>query len=491
MHLSSLTLKNVRQFEERTFKFQPGFNLLVGENGAGKTTILRCLLAALGGTQKMGWRPILEDDDVRFRRRHAEVKATVNSSNNRIEEFNFHKTLWERAERQPQRNTRPLVLHYSSNEATCSAMRVKRAKRTRDPKMEEFRREEAFLYEMEAMEFERRRSESDEPRFGDSRSIRDFVGKVLSTFSYDFRYFYWRFEPHSCSLLPPEGAEMDSVLDGKTQKQAIAIAMRFFQEDWSPRRPYDWPDQAKVVLTTKPQKDKRGQRYLPDLRKIWDEIRISSDARGFLLSCSLEVKLTPRIMIRRKTGPLGLNQLSDGEQRLFSLFVDIARQLSLRSPHNEIGAGEAIVLIDEIDVHLHPKWQRKIVPALEDLFRGCQFIATTHSPFVIQATNRGKIISIGQQGQTTLLEDGNSIEDIAENIQGIEVPQRSIRAEKLSKAAGVYFEFLKQMEARPELKKSIEFRSAEQRYREASEPFTSDPAVHALLKVQLLEGKAQ
>lgn len=492
MHLSSLTLTNVRQFDERTFEFQPGFNLLVGKNGAGKTTILRGMLAALGGTQQMGRRPKLEDDDIRLRARHAAVTAKVYSSNDRIENFHVRKTLWERAERSPRGRDLPLVLLYASNEATCSAMRVKRAKRNQDSKMGEFRREEEFLYKME-MEFARRQPESGDRRFGNSQSVRDFVGKVLSSFSHDFSNFYWRFEPYDCSLLPPEGVEKRLPLNIELQRQAEAVAMRFFQEDWPRRRipPYEWPDQAKVVLTPEPQERKRGEGYLPDLREIWEDMRISSDYRSLLLSCSLEVKLTPRIMILREIGPLSLSQLSDGEQRLFSLFVDIARQLSLHSPHDEIGSGEAIVLIDEIDVHLHPKWQRQIVPALEDLFRDCQFIATTHSPFVIQAANRQKVTSIDPAAPVELLEGGNSIEDIAENIQGVKVPQRSIRAEKLSKAAEQYFKLLKQMESRSKLTKPDELLTAEKSYREASEPFTSDPAVHALLKVQLLEGGNQ
>jgi predicted ATP-binding protein involved in virulence len=216
-------------------------------------------------------------------------------------------------------------------------------------------------------------------------------------------------------------------------------------------------------------------------------MRVSPEEQKLLQSCSLEVKLSPSIVILRQIGPLTLSQLSDGEKRLFSLFVDIARQLSVQNDQNEIGGGEAIILIDEIDVHLHPKWQRRIVPALEDLFPRCQFIATTHSPFVIQATDRHKITSIDPAIPITLYDGGNSIEDIAEDIQGISVPQRSLRAERLSEAAKRYFTLLKVRESNAELVAPAEIRAAEQDYREATEPFSSDPAVHALLKVQLME----
>jgi len=75
MHLSTLSLTDVRQFEERTFEFSPGFNLLIGENGHGKTTIIRALLAAMGGFNQTGLYPKLTDEDIRLNRKQAEVEA--------------------------------------------------------------------------------------------------------------------------------------------------------------------------------------------------------------------------------------------------------------------------------------------------------------------------------------------------------------------------------------------------------------------------------
>lgn len=492
MHLHSLTLTNVRQFDQRTFEFQPGFNLLVGENGAGKTTILRGLLAALGSAQQMGRRPRLEDDDIRLRAPQAEITAVVRLSDSKLEQFKFQKTLWEPAKRSARRGNRPLILLYSSNEAVCSALQTKRARRVRKVGSDQFRSSEEFLYSLEREFSQESTAPSD--LFGNSRSVRKFVGKVLSTFSPEMESFYWNFEPYDCSLIPEEGTEKSWPLNEETQRQARSFAMRKFQEGPTQRRkrPFDWPDQAKVVLTPESSESERGDRGLPYLREIWEGMKFSSEAeRELLLSCSLEVKLTPRIMIKRRIGTLSLKQLSDGEQRLFSLFVDIARQLLINSPGNAFDAGEAIVLIDEIDVHLHPKWQRRIVPALEDLFSNCQFIATTHSPFVIQAAGRQRITFIEPHFSVGLLGGGNSLEDIAEDIQGVFQPQRSIRAEVLSSAAKRYFTLLETRAEDAQQVDPAELRAAERSYRDASEPFTSDPAVHALLKVLMMEGKAQ
>ena len=493
MHLQSLTLTNVRQFEQRTFEFKPGFNLLVGENGAGKTTILRALIAALGSARQMGRRPRLEDDDVRLRTSRAEVSAAVRYSDNKLEQFTFEKTLWERANRSARRGNLPPILLYSSNEAICSAMKVKRATRVREVHTNQFRSNEEFLYATER-DFSNTPTEVNNRQFGNSWSVRAFVGKVLATFSPDMDSFYWHFEPYDCSLVAAEGAGKSLPLDVETQKQARLFAMRKFQErrTQTRNRPFDWPDQAKVVLPPEIPERKRSDRNLPYLRDIWEGMKFSSeDTRKSLLSCSLEVKLTPRIMINRGIGTLSLKQLSDGEQRLFSLFVDIARQLSINRPSHAFGEGEAIILIDEIDVHLHPKWQRRIVPALEDLFSNCQFIATTHSPFVIQAAGRQRITFIEPHSSAGFLGGRNSLEDIAEDIQGVSQPQRSVRAEILSAAAKRYFTLLEMRAVDSQQVRPADLRAAERSYREASEPFTSDPALHALLKVLVMEGKSR
>ena len=221
---------------------------------------------------------------------------------------------------------------------------------------------------------------------------------------------------------------------------------------------------------------------IPELPRILESLKLTRSSISILRSCASEIRLTPRILIRSATGTFFLAQLSDGEQRLFSLFVDIARLQSTQRNDAKFRDFPAIVLIDELDVHLHPKWQRLIVPTLEDLFRSCQFIGTTHSPFVIQAVDRDKVQNADKQKPVQLGEGANSIEDIAEAVQEVPMPQRSVRAERLSEAAQRYFSLLKSDDAAPEA-----VRQAEQEYRRASEPFTDNPAAHALLKVEILE----
>ncbi|MEJ7827020.1 MAG: AAA family ATPase [Segetibacter sp.] len=82
---------------------------------------------------------------------------------------------------------------------------------------------------------------------------------------------------------------------------------------------------------------------------------------------------------------LSIEQLSDGERGVLALVLDIARRLSQANPgsENPLRDGTGTILIDELDLHLHPKWQRSIVENLTRVFPSCQFIVTTHSPQII------------------------------------------------------------------------------------------------------------
>ena len=94
---------------------------------------------------------------------------------------------------------------------------------------------------------------------------------------------------------------------------------------------------------------------------------------------------------------LFFNQLSDGEQGIIALIGDMVGQLCITNPKlDDPLRGEAIIMIDEIELHLHPTWQRKIIKKLEAIFPNCQFIITTHSPQVLSELDaeNDKIIAI-------------------------------------------------------------------------------------------------
>jgi predicted ATP-binding protein involved in virulence len=100
---------------------------------------------------------------------------------------------------------------------------------------------------------------------------------------------------------------------------------------------------------------------------------------------NLRVRRNPLRMTMTKQGQeLNIHQLSDGETGLLVLAADLARRLAIANPGiTDPLQGSGVVLIDEIELHLHPAWQRKVIPALKRMFPNCQFIITTHSPQVI------------------------------------------------------------------------------------------------------------
>jgi predicted ATP-binding protein involved in virulence len=103
----------------------------------------------------------------------------------------------------------------------------------------------------------------------------------------------------------------------------------------------------------------------------------------------------PQLVISKKDSILNLEKLSDGEKMLLVMLGNIVKDLcnmssftdgpvkSISKTPEEILSGPGIVLIDEIELHLHPAWQRNIIPALTATFPNIQFIVTTHSPQVL------------------------------------------------------------------------------------------------------------
>jgi len=107
------------------------------------------------------------------------------------------------------------------------------------------------------------------------------------------------------------------------------------------------------------------------------------------------------------------SNLSAGQRSLFALVADIAIKMVTQNnflvPPDQLTAEDeplprvlaqtpGVVLIDELDVHLHPKWQRGVVETLRTVFPCLQFITTTHSPFIVQSLREDELINL--QGQS-------------------------------------------------------------------------------------------
>jgi predicted ATP-binding protein involved in virulence len=185
-----------------------------------------------------------------------------------------------------------------------------------------------------------------------------------------------------------------------------------------------------------------------------------------------------RLTVRKGDHRLSLTQLSDGERSFIAMLGDMVRRLALANPDLENPLdGHGVVLIDELELHLHPTWQREVVEKLRSTFPNIQFVGTTHSPFVIQSLRAGELINLDPDEFGEYAD--KSIEDIAENIMGVDVPQKSERYQRMMGAAEEYFRFLRSPGAL-----AGDVAAAEKRFNELAAPFSDDPAFQALLKLE-------
>ncbi|MEN8216650.1 MAG: AAA family ATPase [Pseudomonadota bacterium] len=157
----------------------------------------------------------------------------------------------------------------------------------------------------------------------------------------------------------------------------------------------------------------------------------------------LRVQRKPRLrMTVEKHGKtLDVAQLSQGEKSLMALVGDIARRLAMMNPCLENPLqGEGIVLIDEIDLHLHPQWQRGIIQRLRNTFPNCQFLLTTHSPLVISDAKDVRCYVLNDS-QLTPLED---LYGLDANQVLLKVMDTNIRNEEVEKKITELLELIHQ-----------------------------------------------
>ncbi len=135
-----------------------------------------------------------------------------------------------------------------------------------------------------------------------------------------------------------------------------------------------------------------------------------------------------RIEVMKSGKWILLRNLSSGEKSLIFLVCDIARRLSVGNNHSVNSLkGHGIVLIDEIELHLHPSWQRKILSSLIHIFPNIQFIVSTHSPFVVNSVDKALVYELDSNDRNsnvrvkkTISSTSNSISYVLQSLFEIE-----------------------------------------------------------------------
>ena len=340
MRVTKLRISNLRAIETAEFTFEPGFNLIVGVNGVGKTTVLDALGACLRDVAAHTVRRITRGDpfiegDIRIGSNALTVEAgcVIGKS-----EYSY-------------------LIH---EPRSASAEHKKGAGRVREQvHVTPTRRE--FIGEQPAL--------SD----GSERGGRPFA--VLFSTN---------------RAVPSERAPSKGVAAGGVPAAyAEAFANRELRlGEFAPWMKVQDSLRSENEASARILKviERTVRRFLPGYSKL----RAEGDGK-------------PALYINHGRTPLQVKQLSDGERGILALVLDLTRRLAQANPEikDPAAKAEAVVLIDELDLHLHPKWQRQIVHNLTTAFPKCQFIATTHSPQVIG--------SVPHTGVTLLVDDGPPI----------------------------------------------------------------------------------
>jgi len=160
---------------------------------------------------------------------------------------------------------------------------------------------------------------------------------------------------------------------------------------------------------------------------------------------SLKVELNKG---EERTQVLELDQLSDGYRNLIALILDFARRLAQAHPNwdNPLEA-PGILLIDEIELHLHPGWQQSILPDLRLVFPGTQLIVSTHSPQVLTTVKKEQVHFLTSQHRFEALPEdvgtyGSESSFVLENVFGVHTRPKNIET------VGALREYLQLVESR-------------------------------------------
>ena len=177
------------------------------------------------------------------------------------------------------------------------------------------------------------------------------------------------------------------------------------------------------------------------------------------------------------------SNMSDG----FKAMLNIAAELAYRCVvlngflgKDAVKQTPGVVLIDELDMHLHPNWQKHVVRNLKAAFPQIQFIATTHSPFIIQSLKKEQVLLLDHDEMTPEDDpDRKGIEDIADDEMAVNNVARSEPFVQMEKDAARYFDLVAEGKT---LKNDAELATLNQKLEEYEKKYGDDPAFVALLK---------
>lgn len=193
------------------------------------------------------------------------------------------------------------------------------------------------------------------------------------------------------------------------------------------------------------------------------------------------------IAIDENNMAIPFNLLSDGIRNTIGLVADLAHRMAQLNPalgESVVEETPGVVLIDELDLHLHPSWQRRIVNDLKRTFPKVQFVATTHSPFIIQSLEEGELRRLHSEDDDEVVSGeefvSRSIEDISEIVMEVPNVQRSEKLTEMYEIAQKYYTLLQN--GRKATDEEVE--KLKQQLDEIESLYSDDVAYYAFLQME-------
>jgi predicted ATP-binding protein involved in virulence len=423
MRIDHLSIRNFRGFAERTFQLTPSFNLLVGENATGKTAVLEALSVAMGslflGIRGYGERHLRRDD--------ARLQVFEHGP-----ELTFDAAYPVEVEARGEVAGKPLewkrsLVTPTGRTTSYAAASIKEISTDLDS------------------------------------AVRTGEQITLPLVAYYGTERLW---------LQPRDRSPNEKKNGKLELSRFEGYRDAIDPRCSPRDLVRWIQRQDYAAY---QERRESGLY-----------RVVKDAIVRMVEHAIELRFDARrnevVLFFDDREPQPFENLSDGQRNMLALVGDIAVRMARLNPHLDSRVLEetpGIVLIDEIDLHLHPTWQRHLVEDLRSLFPRVQFVATTHSPFVIQTM---------REGETIILDDRQpvpnpaklGIEEIAEGLMGVENTEVSPRYEEMREVAHEYLSAVDR--AAEHLSEPLDV--FKDRLAERIAPYADNPAFQAYLEMK-------
>jgi predicted ATP-binding protein involved in virulence len=170
----------------------------------------------------------------------------------------------------------------------------------------------------------------------------------------------------------------------------------------------DWLLQADYAVA---RSDPNNNKFKKQFDLVAETLKnLLPDITNVRIALADDIKSRPMAEFETPYGWVALSNLGLGYRTVIAWMIDLSARMIDRYPDSENPLAEpAVVLVDEIDLHLHPKWQRTIMSFLTERFPNVQFIVTAHSPLVVQAARNANLVLLRREGDHVVIDNNPEV----------------------------------------------------------------------------------